>query len=178
MENARWICSAVAKPARFAAAGALWVAKQWKARNARALAAGLLGLLAVAALVNAPLADVSFAHRFPTYYMLGKSYEKTSKPTDAITAYQKSNSIKDNYRANYGLGIIYLNQENFNEAAKAFKAALKAEPKGYLAAYNYAIAVESQNKDAIDQNIANWQEFIRLAKNNPKTFLGKTEKSL
>ncbi len=103
-----------------------------------------------------------------TYYMLGKSYEKESKATEAIAAYQKSNSMKDNYRANYGLGIIYLNQENFTEAAKAFKAALKAEPKGYLAAYNYAIAVESQNKDAIDQNIANWQEFIRLAKNNPK----------
>ena len=55
----------------FAAAGALWVATQWKARNGKLLVAGLLGLLAVAALVNAPVADVSFAHRFPTHYMLG-----------------------------------------------------------------------------------------------------------
>jgi len=39
----------------FAAGGALWVANQWKARNVKLLAGGLLGLLAVAALVNAPI---------------------------------------------------------------------------------------------------------------------------
>jgi tetratricopeptide (TPR) repeat protein len=103
-----------------------------------------------------------------TYYMIGKCYEKDGKKAEAIEALKKSNSLKENYRANFALGSIYLDQQNYLEAAKMFKAALKADPKGYFAAYNYASAMESANQDAIDQNITNWQEFIRIAKNNPK----------
>ena len=45
---------------------------------------------------------------------------------------------------------------------------MKASPKKYQAAYNYAIAVESQDPQNYDANIANWDKFISVAKKNPK----------
>jgi tetratricopeptide (TPR) repeat protein len=110
-----------------------------------------------------------------TWYMIGKSYEKDGKKSEAIAALDKSNAIKANYRALYALGNLYLDQQKYDDAAKMFKSALKADPKGYYAAYNYAIAVETANQDNIDENIANWQDFIRIAKNNPKAKARVTE---
>ena len=76
--------------------------------------------------------------------------------------------MKSNYNAHSSLGSIYLAQEKYNSAAGAFSAAMKADKKKYRAAYNYAIAVESSNPEDYDTNIANWEKFINLAKNNPK----------
>ncbi len=53
-------------------------------------------------------------------------------------------------------------------AAAAFKAALKAKPKKYLASYNYAVAVESSNPDNYTRSIQVCEDFIKLAKKNPK----------
>ncbi len=46
--------------------------------------------------------------------------------------------------------------------------AMSAEPSKYQASQNYAVAMESADPDAIDANIANWNTFIKLARNNPK----------
>ncbi len=45
---------------------------------------------------------------------------------------------------------------------------MKINSKKYLAAYNYAIAVETDNPDDISTNIAAWDGFVRIAKSNPK----------
>ena len=74
----------------------------------------------------------------------------------------------DYYNSHFALGQIFLGQEKYSTAAGSFKAAMRADSKKYRAAYNYAVAVESENQDAIDTNIENWNAFIKLAKNNPK----------
>jgi tetratricopeptide (TPR) repeat protein len=99
----------------FAAAGALWVAKQWKVRNAKALAAGLLGFLAVAALVNAPIADVSFAHRFPTHYMLGKSWLIAEQDVNAVQEFERALNADEDFadlRHDYGQSLVRLGRED------------------------------------------------------------------
>ncbi|HTM25647.1 MAG TPA: hypothetical protein VL225_10675 [Vicinamibacterales bacterium] len=98
----------------FAAAGMLWVAKQWKARNAKLLAEGLLGLLAVAALVNAPIADVSFAHRFPTHYMLGKSWLIAEQDEKAAQEFERALNAHEDFadlRHDYGQSLLRLGRE-------------------------------------------------------------------
>ena len=98
-----------------AAAGALWVAKQWKVRNAKLLAGGLLGLLAVAALVNAPIADVSFAHRFPTHYMLGKSWLIAEQDGKAVQEFERALNAHDDFadlRHDYGQSLVRLGRED------------------------------------------------------------------
>jgi len=99
----------------FAAAGALWVVEQWKVRNATALAAGLLGLLAVAVLVNAPIADVSFAHRFPTHYMLGKSWLIGGQDMKAVQEFERALNAHEDFadlRHDYGQSLVRLGRED------------------------------------------------------------------
>lgn len=104
-----------------------------------------------------------------TWFWLGKALEKQDKTPDAIAAYEKSIAFKaKNYRANFAIGQIYLQQEKFDQAGKYFKAALTSDPKGYRAAYNYAVAMETLKQDAVAQNITNWQEFVRIARNIPQ----------
>lgn len=103
-----------------------------------------------------------------TYYYVGKSYEQLDDNANAIEAFKQSIAKEDNYSAHSSLGTIYLNQQKFKSAASSFRAALKADPKKYRAAYNYAIAVESDNPEDYGTNITNWENFINLAKNNPK----------
>lgn len=105
-----------------------------------------------------------------SYYMLGKAYEKQDQVDNAIAALKKSIELKSDYYGSHSaLGSIYLAQEKYLPAAKEFKAALRAAPKrGYLAAYNYAVAMEQANQDDIDANITNWEAYIKIAKNIPK----------
>ena len=99
----------------FAAAGVLWVAEQWKVRNWKQLAAGSLGLLAVAALVNAPIADASFAHRFPTHYMLGKSWVIAEQDVNAVQEFERALNAHDDFadlRHDYGQSLLRLGRED------------------------------------------------------------------
>lgn len=103
-----------------------------------------------------------------SYYYAGKSYEKLDDNTNAIASYKQSIAQQNNYSAHSSLGSIYLNQNKFKSAASSFRAAMQADSKKYRAAYNYAIAVESDNPEDYKTNIANWEKFISIAKNNPK----------
>jgi tetratricopeptide (TPR) repeat protein len=104
-----------------------------------------------------------------TYYMLGKGYQKKQETAKAIAAFKQSAELKgDYYAAHFALGQAYLGQGKYLEAANAFKNALKADPSGFRASYNYAVAMESHDQDAIDANIQNWEEFVRIAKKNPR----------
>ena len=98
-----------------AAAGTLWFAKQWKVRNGKVLAAAALGLVAVAALVNAPIADVSFAHRFPTHYMLGKSWLIADQNDKAAQEFERALNAHDDFadlRHDYGQSLLRLGRED------------------------------------------------------------------
>ncbi len=105
-----------------------------------------------------------------SHYMLGKAYQKQDQIDNAIAALKQSIEVKsDYYNSHSTLGSIYLSQEKFRSAATEFRAALKAAPKrGYRAAYNYAVAMEQANQDDIDANVANWNAYIKIAKNIPK----------
>lgn len=103
-----------------------------------------------------------------THYMVGKAYQKTSRDAQAIESMKKSIAAENNYNAQFALGQIYMSQEKYQSAAGAFKAALNADKSKYLASYNYASAMEFSNPEAYSDNIANWEAFVRLAKNNPK----------
>ena len=113
----------------FAAAGALWVAQQWKARNTKSLTIGLLGFLAVAALVNAPIADVSFAHRFPTHYMLGKSWLIAEQDVNALQEFEQALNAHDDFadlRHDYGQTLLRLGREE--EALREMERAVALAP--------------------------------------------------
>jgi tetratricopeptide (TPR) repeat protein len=104
-----------------------------------------------------------------SWFMVGKSYQKTDRPTKAIPAFEKSIGFKSGYyNAHSALGSIYLGQGKFKSAASAYKAALKAKPSAYLASYNYAVAVESGDSEDYATNIKVWESFIKMAKKNPK----------
>ena len=105
---------------------------------------------------------------YNTYYMIGKGYQNQEKTKEAIGTFKKSLELQDSYKAHSALGGIYLGQEKFISAASEYKAALKANPKGHRAAYNYAIAIQSQNPEDYDANIKAWQDYVKLAKNNPR----------
>jgi tetratricopeptide (TPR) repeat protein len=105
-----------------------------------------------------------------TWYMLGKSKQKLDKTNEAIQALEKSAELNpDYYNAHSALGQIYLGQEKYRQAANAFKAAEKSDPnKAYRAAYNFAVAMENLSPEDYAANIANWERYVKLAKNNPK----------
>ncbi len=105
---------------------------------------------------------------YNTYFILARGYQNQDKTQSAIEAFNKSIELKDNYKARSALGRIYLNQEKHLEAAHQFKAALKDDPKGWRAAYNFAIAVQSNDPEDYNTNIKAWEDFIRRAKNIPK----------
>lgn len=104
-----------------------------------------------------------------TQYMMGKAYQKLDKPSDAIACFDKSVQLeKKNYNSYFALGQVYLSQGKYMNAANYFDRALKSSPTKHLAAYNYAVAVESQDPEDYAKNIEAWEKFLRLAKNNPK----------
>ncbi|MBD3401532.1 tetratricopeptide repeat protein [candidate division GN15 bacterium] len=109
-----------------------------------------------------------------TYLMVGRAYDKLGQDTKAIQALKQSNEMKPNYSAHFALGQIYMGQEKYTQAGQSFQKALTVNSKKFRAAYNYASAMEFADPDNYDQNIANWEAFVRMAKNNPKA---KTEVS-
>ena len=116
-----------------------------------------------------------------TYYIQGKSYQKLEKPAEAIGSFEKSVQLhKKNYNALFALGQVFLSQGKYLNAANYFDQALKASPTKHLAAYNYAVAVESHEPENYIKNIEAWDKFVRLAKTNPKarTELAEAENHL
>lgn len=104
-----------------------------------------------------------------TWYLLGLAQEKQKRPEDAIASYRKSLEVDPKgYDALSGLGKLYLNQQQYAEAAAAFKSAFDANNAKFRAMYNYCSTVETMNPTDYDGNIANWEQFVKIARNNPK----------
>jgi tetratricopeptide (TPR) repeat protein len=107
-----------------------------------------------------------------TWFILGKGYQKTDRANDAITALNKSLELDGKgataSQAWFAIGDINLNRQKYPEAAAAFKSALRLNSKLVRASYNFAVAMESFAPDSMSQNIANWEQYVRQAKGNPK----------
>ncbi len=104
-----------------------------------------------------------------TYYLIGKGYKEQGDNAKAIAAYKTSIELKEkNDNAHFALGQIYLSQENYSTAAGEFHRALNLDPKSWRAAYNYAVAKETGDPENYKDNIAAWEQFIKVAKKNPQ----------
>jgi superkiller protein 3 len=105
---------------------------------------------------------------YTTYLMLGRALEKGDKTTEAIAALKKSNELKNNYSAHFALGQIYMQQEKYKSASSSFRRAMNADKGKFRAAYNYASAAEYSDPENYSANLKNWEEFVRIARNNAK----------
>ena len=104
-----------------------------------------------------------------TYYMLGRGYNGTGDNTKAIAAYKKSIELDASYyNAHSALGQIYLSQQKFDLAATEFEKSMKLDPSNSKAAYNFAIAVESDDPENYEKNIEVWEKYISIARKNPQ----------
>jgi superkiller protein 3 len=112
------------------------------------------------------------ANDYLAFYLLGKGYQKLKKYPEAIEALNKSIELKGDYFNSYStLGQIYQSQEKHRQAYQMFQQAVKVKPDNYRAHYNLAISYETvyqDDKDKIDQVIAYWEKFLKVAKTNPK----------
>ncbi|UCD16293.1 MAG: hypothetical protein JSV44_07430, partial [Candidatus Zixiibacteriota bacterium] len=121
------------------------------------------------------------------FYRLGRGYQKLKKLPEAIAALSKSTELKNDYFNSFNsLGQIYQAQENYMKAYQMFRTAIRIKPDNYLAHRNLAISFEHMNLSAqgniddIDQVIANWNKFLKVAKNNPraKRLISETEEHI
>lgn len=107
-----------------------------------------------------------------SFYLLGKGLKNLKKYPDAIKALGKSIELKaDYFNSHSTLGQIYQNQEKHRDAYQAFKKAVEVKPNSYRAYYNLAISYETLYQDdseKIDKIISNWNQFLKVAKGNPK----------
>lgn len=104
-----------------------------------------------------------------TWYLHGLALEKLKRDDEAISSYRKSLELDPKgYEPLSALGKLYLSRQNYAEAAASFKAAYEANTTKFRAYYNYCSAVETMNPSDFAGNIANWEQFVKIARNNPK----------
>ena len=104
-----------------------------------------------------------------SHWLAGKSYHKLKKSDKAIEEFKKSVKVKKKYApAHKAMGQIYLSQEKFSSAVKAYRNTVKYNFKDYLSYYNLAIAIESNNPDDLDTNIAAWKKALKMARKDPR----------
>ncbi len=97
------------------------------------------------------------------FYNLGASYLKLNQPDSAYIMFNQTlEYLPDSTisaQTHFNLGCIYFNQKNYQEAAEAFKEALKFQPGNYRAQHNLSLALahifpqeDSPQKDNPDQD--------------------------
>ncbi|MCP4704415.1 MAG: tetratricopeptide repeat protein [candidate division Zixibacteria bacterium] len=110
-----------------------------------------------------------FTNDYLPYYLAGKAQQKLKKYPEAIASYKKSIGLKKDYFNSFNsLGQIYQAQEKFTSAFTNFKKAVQVKPDNYRAIYNMAISFESGNQDDVDNVIKYWNQFLKVARKNPK----------
>jgi Tfp pilus assembly protein PilF len=114
---------------------------------------------------------LTFAPNAPQpYYILGL-IAKTTKPEEAIAAFQKVIKLDGNdVGANINLGQIYAQQKRFPEAIQAFRAAIAAEPYNGSALYGLGQALLRTNQR--DEGLVITQRFKELRERGSATGIG------
>jgi len=99
--------------------------------------------------------------KYEAYDLLGSIYDDNKQPEKAIECYK--NGIKDNpayERLHFNLGISYLRQGKYPEAAACETDAIKLDPKNASSQRIYAIAEFDQGKRI--QSLLAWCSFLLL----------------
>ena len=110
-----------------------------------------------------------FKDDYLPYYLMGKAQQKLKKYDEAIASYNKSIELKKDYFNSFNsLGQIYQIQEKYSSAFNNFRKAVQIKPDNYRAIYNMAISYESGNQDNVDEVIQYWNQFLKVARKNPK----------
>lgn len=115
------------------------------------------------------------------FYLLGVALDKKKQYNDAIAAYKQALGIKPNhFESLRNLGKLYVKKESFSQAIDYYKQAMEQRPKDYKTAYNLAVAVQSKDPEDYDTIIAQWEEFLRVARKVPKAkkYIDNTENLL
>jgi tetratricopeptide (TPR) repeat protein len=114
---------------------------------------------------------LTFAPNAPQpYYILGL-IAKTTKPEEAVTAFQQVLKIDANdVGANINLGQIYAQQRKFPEAIQAFRVAIAVEPYNGSALYGLGQALLRTNQR--DEGLAVTQRFKELRERGSATGIG------
>jgi tetratricopeptide (TPR) repeat protein len=94
-------------------------------------------------------------------YYLGELLLNMSRPEEAETHFQKSMSLDATYApGRVSLGVIRLRQGKLPEAKELLEAAIRIDPKNYLAHYFYAQALSDDKQP--DEAIKHYRESIVL----------------
>jgi tetratricopeptide (TPR) repeat protein len=115
--------------------------------------------------------SLNFAPRAPQpYYILGL-ITKTTRPDQAVAAFQKVLEIDPNdVGTNINLGQILAQQRKYPEAIAAFRKAIAAEPYNATALYNLGQALMRSNQR--DEGLAVTQRFKELRERGSSTSIG------
>lgn len=115
------------------------------------------------------------------YYLAAMAYKKKKNNNKAVGYFNKAIDLDaGSFESHYNLANIYLGQQRYSQAINHFEKALDLKSKHYLSAYNLAIAIESNDPEAYDKNIAAWEKFLTIARKNPKAskYVESTEKHI
>ncbi len=90
------------------------------------------------------------------YFNLGNALAKQGKVEDAIEAYLNSQeyaeSAEDKALAQYNIGTILAENEDWKPAAHHFRNSLKLNPGDYEAKHNYELAAKKASEEQNEQN--------------------------
>lgn len=79
---------------------------------------------------------------FQSWHYLGTCQEQLGQLGEAITSYQRANTIQDYAPAHNRLGIVAMKQNRLDDAIPCFRRASQAEPNNIEFRYNYALSLK------------------------------------
>ncbi len=95
-----------------------------------------------------------------------KNYEGARKAMDAVAKQPGAKDLKAN--AQYNIGNTYLSEQKWQEAAEAYKAALRSNPQDEAAKYNLSYALSMMKKEQGDGGKDNKQDQNKDNKDQDK----------
>ncbi|MGM0587360.1 MAG: tetratricopeptide repeat protein [Bacteroidota bacterium] len=93
------------------------------------------------------------------YFNLGNAYAKAGRVNDALGAYEQYKALsedpQDAYKADYNMGRVLSDAQQYDKALQYYKQALKHHPDDPEAKYNYELALKKKNEQQKQQQQQN-----------------------
>ena len=106
---------------------------------------------------------------------LGNAYFDSNQEKKAIETYQKALKIDPkNADVRTDMGIMYRNIKDYDIAVREFRQAAKDNPNHVNSRFNLAIVLQRDKKD-IQEAIAAWEEFLRVAPTDERAAMAKAQ---
>jgi Ca-activated chloride channel family protein len=90
------------------------------------------------------------------YFNLGNAYAKAGRVNDALGAYEQFKAISedpaDDYKADYNMGRVLSDAQQYGKAMDYYKQALRRRPDDQEAKYNYELALKKKQEQQQQQN--------------------------